>query len=126
MSSFTTPLIVKIHVKNPQEREIYVPFTYVTNDGRTITAPKGFFTNFASTPKFLWEFLPPLDHYGKAAVIHDYLYRTPGLGYTKAESDLILKEACENLGVKKWKIDALYYAVKLFGFHAWNKQRKFK
>ena len=123
MSSFTTPLIVKIHVDNPQEREIYAPFTYVTHGRRMITVPKGFFTNFASTPRILWSVLPPLDHYGKATVLHDYLYRTPELGYTKEEADLLLKEACEVLGVKRWKINALYYAVKYFGFHAWNKHR---
>jgi len=124
MSTFTTPLIVKIHTKNPQERELYMPFTYITNNGDTITVPKGFFTNFASTPKFLWPILPPLDHYGKAAVVHDFLYRTPEFGYTKHDADLILKEACNVLNVKSWKVFLLYYAVKLFGFHAWNKHRK--
>jgi len=126
VSSFTSSLIVKIHVKNPSEREIYAPFTYITNAGTAITVPVGFRTDFASIPSLLWAILPPLDHYGKAAVIHDYLYRTPALNCTKAQADSILKEACECLKVKQWKIDALYYAVKYFGFHAWNKQRKVK
>jgi len=124
MSSFTSPLIVKIHTKNPQERELYAPFTYVTNKGDKITVPKGFFTNFASVPRGLWWAMPPLDTYGKAAVIHDYLYRTPGLGYTRKEADDILKEACQVLGVSPIKINILYSAVRTFGWRAWNKWRK--
>jgi len=123
MSSFTTPLIVKIHTDKPQEREIFTPFKYITESGDEIIVHKGFFTNFASTPRILWFILPPLDHYGKAAVIHDYLYRTPTSPYTKKEADNILKEACAVLKVKKWKIWILYQSVNLFGFHAWNKYR---
>jgi len=123
MSSFTSPLIVKIHTKNPQEREIFVPFTYITNAGDTIVIPKGFFTNLASTPKALWFILPPLDHYGKAAVVHDYLYRTANVEYSRAEADLILKEACEVLKVKPWKIFTLYWGVRLFGWWSWNRHR---
>ncbi|RMG38281.1 MAG: DUF1353 domain-containing protein [Methanobacteriota archaeon] len=124
MSSFTSPLIVRIHTKKPRERELYVPFSYVTNADDKITVPKGFFTNFASTPRILWPILPPLDHYGKAAVVHDFLYRTTNHPYTRKQADDIFREACEVLGVKKWKIILMYYTLRLFGWHAWNKYRK--
>jgi len=123
LSTFTSPLIVKIHTLRPQEREIFVPFTYITNAGSSIVVPKGFFTNFASTPKFLWFILPPLDHYGKAAVVHDYLYRSVDVKYSRSEADLILKEACEVLKVKPWKTFTLYWGVRLFGWWAWNRHR---
>ena len=123
MSSFITPLVVKIHTKNPRERELFLPFTYITKSGDKITVPAGFFTNFASVPRILWGILPQLDHYGKAAVIHDYLYRTPNLQYTRKQADNILKDACEDLNVKPWKTWALYSAVRLFGWHAWGKTR---
>jgi len=35
----------------------------------------GFVTDFASIPRPLWWLLPKWGKYGKAAVIHDYLYR---------------------------------------------------
>jgi len=124
MSSFTSPLIVKIHVDKPQERELYVPFTYVTNKGDKITVPKGFMTNFASVPRILWPILPPLDRYGKAAVVHDYLYRTSGLNYTRKQADGIFLEACDVLKVERWKSRAMYWAIRLLGWHAWNKWRK--
>jgi hypothetical protein len=124
MSSFTSPLVVKIHSDNPQEREIYLEFYYYRSDGTIITVPKGFRTNFASTPRFLWWLLPPLDHYGKASVIHDYLYRTPSVEYTRKQADDILKEACEVLKVKKWKIWMLFCGVRTFGFRSYRKYRK--
>jgi len=123
MSSFITPLVVKIHSKNPRQRELFLPFTYITKSGDKIIIPIGFFTNFASVPRILWPILPQLDQYGKAAVIHDYLYCTPSLRYTRKQADNILKEACEELDVKPWKTRALYSAVRLFGWRAWSKNR---
>lgn len=37
------------------------------------TAPAGFVTDGASTPRVLWGWLPPIDDYFPAAAIHDYL-----------------------------------------------------
>jgi len=121
LSSFTSPLIVKIHTHKPREREMFVPFTYITNAGDSIVIPKGFFTDFASSPRLLWALVPPLGTYGKAAVVHDYLYRTPGLKYTRKESDNILREACTVLKVKPYKIAMLYWAVRLFGAYKFTK-----
>ena len=120
MSSFTSPLIVIIHTATPRERELYADFVYVTNAGWHIAIPAGFKTDFASVPRALWALLPPLDHYGKAAVVHDYLYRTHNVGCTRLVADKILKEACEVLGVKRWKIGALYLAVRAFGWLSWK------
>ncbi len=121
---FTTTLVVQIHTNHPQEREIYLPFSYTCASGYVIDVPVDFFTNFASVPRFLWWLLPPLDHYGKATVIHDYLYRVPMHGINKDFADLTLREACKELKVKRWKYELLYYSVKFFGFHAWNKHRR--
>lgn len=43
----------------------------VVVDGTVI--PKGFITDGASTPIFIWPILPPIGKYFPAAVLHDYL-----------------------------------------------------
>lgn len=79
-----------------------------------IRVPAGFITDFASVPRLLWRVLPPTGAYGKAAVIHDYLYRTPGIA-TKAEADNVFLEAMEALGVGWWTRYVMYEGVRAFG-----------
>ena len=54
----------------------------------------------------LWNILPPTGPYGKAAVLHDWLYRTAGKA-TRAQADRVLREAMEALGVGWWTRHAL-------------------
>ena len=68
------------------------PMSYsVGSTGKTILVPAGFVTDFASTPRAMWSFLPPFGTYQKAAVMHDYLYWTQGC--TRKQADDILWEA---------------------------------
>jgi len=53
----------------------------------------GFVTDFASTPRITWPILPPTGPYGKDAVVHDKLYRTPTIACTRHQADLTLREA---------------------------------
>jgi hypothetical protein len=59
---------------------------------------------------------------GKAAVVHDYLYATRGLGgrYSRAQSDGIFREALGALGVPLWKRTLLWAAVRLGGAGGWR------
>lgn len=79
-----------------------------------VKVPVGFFTDFASVPKLLWNLMPPTGRYGKAAVVHDYLYRTVGIA-TKNEADEIFLEAMKALGVSAVLRYAMYYGVRFFG-----------
>lgn len=79
-----------------------------------IHIPAGFETDFASVPKLFWNVLPPNGVYGKAAVVHDYLYRTWHVA-TKDEADHVFLEAMTALGVN-WVVRyTMYYAVHYFG-----------
>lgn len=91
-------------------------FTYLTDVGHigAVHVPAGFVTDFASVPKVLWNLLPPTGSYGKAAVIHDFLYRTDGAA-TRAEADAILLEAMAALGVGWWTRRTIYYGVRIGG-----------
>ncbi len=75
MSSFTTPLLLE-YLDGRQFR-LLAGFVYETRlvpEG-AIYVQAGFVTDFASIPRGLWNLFPPTGHYGKAAVVHDWLYR---------------------------------------------------
>lgn len=92
--------------------------------GNAIDVPIGFMTDFASVPRILWTILPTWGKYGNAAAIHDYCYWDQSL--SRKESDRIFREAMEVLGVSTLTITLMYYAVKLFGYWAWEGNRKLK
>ncbi len=89
---------------------------YVTRTGRVIYIPATFVTDFGSIPKlFRWLFQPATGKHRLAAGVHDWIYRTADVNFTKEEADLIFLEIMEISGVPKWKRVALYQAVKWGG-----------
>ena len=116
MSSFTTPLRGEFNDKMDSFTltEEFVYHITFKDSGHYIRVPAGFSTDFASTPKWLHWMLPPTGIYGKAAVLHDYLY---SVYYTDSRefADKIFLEAMLVLGVPKWKANTMYKAVRLFG-----------
>ncbi len=120
MSSFTTPLVVEF-LGNGWWR-VAEEFDYYLDDYQTevIRVPLGFQTNFANTPRILWPLLPPAGEYGKATVVHDYLYnlggRMPdGKVYSRRAADGIFLEAMGVLGVGRWERWVMWLAVRAFG-----------
>lgn len=95
-------------------------FSYDSSVG-VITVPAGFVTDFASVPKLLWNVLPPFGRYGKAAIVHDYLYRTQGYA-SKPVADAIFLEAMKALGVPTLTRYVMFYAVRLFGGRSYKGQ----
>ena len=115
-----------------------------------VKVPAGFVTDFASIPAFIvvmfgliamvigyywaaWLFIlgiiaaicaaimPRWGKYGKAAVIHDYLYYTKD--FSRRIADSIFLEAMEVLGVNLIERKTMYYAVRWFGWLAWKKRK---
>jgi hypothetical protein len=84
-----------------------------------ITVPTGFLTDFASTPRMVWIWMPKSGQYDAAAVLHDWLYHNGGkLGpesYTKAEADSVFEEALKLLGVGQPARWLMYKSVQMFG-----------
>lgn len=120
VSSFTSPLLLE-YIDGRRWR-LLAGFSYSTAIGgdKEIHVPEGFETDFASIPRGLWNVLPPTGSYGKAAVIHDFLYRRMW-GTSRADADRIFLEGMEVLGVN-WLIRrAIYRAVRLFGGSAYRK-----
>lgn len=125
MSSFTKPL--KLEYLDGRQWKVLETFVYhvgAEDSGFAIKVPKGFITDFASIPRFFWRVLPPTGKYGKAAVLHDWLYSYGN--YARIYADSVFLEAMQVLQVPPWQRYAMYKAVRMFGWIAWNKHRKKK
>lgn len=60
-------------------------------DGMHIVVPAGFITDGASTPKFLWKWLPRVGPaYTAAGVVHDWLYKTKYVTVKRADEIFFL------------------------------------
>lgn len=86
---------------------------------RIVRVPTGFETDFASIPRVLWPIFPPTGPYGKAALVHDALYRTFGL-CSRADADRTLLEAMEALGVNWFTRWTMYTAVRAGGHRSYK------
>ena len=96
---------------------LYWPVVYYGSRG-VIRVPRGFDTDFASIPGPFTNILPRWGKYGRAAIIHDWLYWTQRC--SRKEADDTLLEAMYVLGVAEWQRNAIYRAVRLFGWIAWR------
>lgn len=153
MSSFTSPLIVTPigrKWKLFKEFTYHIGSKYSNN---TIHVPAGFVTDFASIPQtliivtgligmilayyfnlawLLWVgvlliliilTMPAWGRYGKAAVVHDYLYQDVDNKWRDRKyADAVFHEAMLVSGTKRWKAKIMYWAVRLFSWFAWKKR----
>jgi hypothetical protein len=129
MSAFAGPLDVEILKTDKAGRvtaRLLEPYRFRLAPplgDEVIVVPAGFKTDFASVPRGLWNFEPPLGDAGKAAVVHDFLYATRGLGgrFSRAQADAIFRQALADLGVPAWKRTLLWAAVRVGGAGGWGK-----
>lgn len=111
--SFQSPLVVQY--EDGRNWVVYEPFTYCS-PRVCIHIPIGFSTDFASIPRALWRVIAPTDrHIAKAAVVHDFLYRTPEWQGTRQQADNELREAMNCLGAPWWKRQMVYAGVRVGG-----------
>ena len=83
-----------------------------------VLVPKGFVTDFASTPRAFWAVLPPNAKYQLAAIVHDFLYWDQGC--TREQADALLRVAMAESNVESMKRDVIWQAVRNFGGGAWT------
>jgi hypothetical protein len=117
--------------------EVIYPLTYdvgVEGSGESITVPAGATTDLASIPRFAWSIgFPPDGPWLKAAVVHDFLYRSNGncsfggrvyrtrmKPYSRKEADGVLREAMKVLGVGGFERFVIYEAVRVGGARGWG------
>ena len=77
--------------------------------------PKGFFTDLATTPKWVWSFYPPNSrYYTKSSIIHDYLYDKSN--FSRLKCDWIFLKAMKDEGfnmIGRW---IFFISVRLVGW----------
>lgn len=110
------------------------PLEYVCDCGSRVRAPIGATSDGASTPRALWQLVPPFGEYWLAAVLHDAAYRgtlevqqadgswAPA-DFTQAEADDLIGQAMASLGVNEEERSAIYRALKEFGGKAFREDR---
>lgn len=92
--------------------------------GTVLTVPKGFVTDFTSSPTALQTLIPPWQRYGPAAVLHDRLYEEQSTD--RETADAVLREAMAVLAVDQETIGRIWTAVRTFGSFAWARNAKLK
>jgi hypothetical protein len=127
VGAFTSELTIT-HLSNSDTHRCWrlwrlaEPLIYETGargSGRVIAVSKGFVTDGASVPQFMWSFLPVWASWSRAGVIHDYLCvliagNTPHPeAPTRYHADRIFLEAMENLNVGWVQRRLLYLGVRL-------------
>ena len=96
----------------------------VGNTGEYIVVPKGFVTDFASTPSLLKSVFPKSGPYLVGAIVHDYLYWNQSC--TKEQADNIFLQAMEKAKIGSIKRKTIWAAVDNFGSSAWEENSKRK
>ncbi len=123
MSAFLDPLIVK-EISDSIFAVADHPFRYQSDLAkRTFTVAVGFYTDFASVPRFMPVVYACLgDTAHEPAALHDWLYYT-GI-VDRATADAILLEAMKAWGMSAWRYYPIYWGVRAGGWAAWDEHRK--
>lgn len=80
--------------------------------------PAGFLTDGASIPRILWRVCghPMTAQRLPAALAHDWAYSGESAGvFTRADADMLYRDALIASGFPAWKASLEYYTLRLFG-----------
>lgn len=94
----------------------------VTANGINVCVPKGFETDGASIPRFLWRVCGHPLQYPRvyAALVHDYLYSGGMPHVTRKQADEIYRTLLVKYGHGKAAAAVEYYALRLCGGSHWH------
>ena len=120
MRGFDGPLLLKDLGEHPTLKvQVFETledcvFKYGINAGGMlkVRVPAGTKTDFASVPRWLWWFFPPMGRWNRAALVHDYLCNLKGC--SRFLADAIFREAMAVLEVPVWRRVSMYYAVRIY------------
>jgi hypothetical protein len=87
-------------------------YRFITRSFRVVCrVPRGFKSDLATIPRFLWPVLPPDGDYQEAAVVHDFLYKQTEVPYWICDS--MFRHVMQISGVRLWKRLLLFWGVRL-------------
>lgn len=135
-SAFSTPArcgtLPSVKLSQIDASKIYeVVEDYIYNPGAySITVLSGFKYDRASIPRIFWVVMDKDSLSNVPPLIHDLLYSHGGVlppnqlspyrKFSRKETDDIFLEIMTKCGVKKWRREAAYQAVRKFSGFAWN------
>ena len=109
--------------KSGDIRKTLSPLTYYSEIlDKTIKVPLYMLTDLGSIPQVLQGIFPKDGKAMFAYILHDCLYQSGIL--TRKQSDDVLEEAMNTLGVTWWRRKSVREGLRVGGFIAWNKYRK--
>ena len=112
------PLPLRLEYVSGRTFRLTAPFEY-EGCGIWVCVPAGSLTDFASIPRILHALIDPFGPYAKAAVVHDFMYRTGCR--SRAVADAIFLEGMIKCGVPNWQRQLIYLSVRLFGWMSYQK-----
>jgi hypothetical protein len=105
--------------------------TIKLSNALTMHIHAGYLTDYASIPYILKLFLNSVGPYKNAFIVHDYMYNYRGYytnsklthfeAVSRIQADKEMKDQMIKLGSKKWRANAYYLAVRLFGWRGFGK-----
>lgn len=113
---FITELVV--NQLSDESWELVFPLEYESDILGHIHVPEGFITDFASVPRLPGAYWLTGGKATKAAVIHDYLYRTKIC--TRKQADDVFLEAMKATSQSWWRRSLMWAGVRLFGWTAYK------
>jgi len=121
-SSFQTALVVEDLGNSTFKLRSPLVFFHAEDPTGIYVVPEGFITDFASIPRGLWNIVPKIGPYDRAATLHDAGYKLALLTEsggrihaTKPTVDLLFYNAMKADGVGSTRAWLMYHMVKLFG-----------
>ena len=91
------------------------PFPFVTSLGSG-EVPTGFVSDGGSIPPIAFSIVGSnMDEALEDFVLHDFLYSPLNTEYSRAEADFMLKETTYNRRISRFRREAFFVAVRLFG-----------
>ena len=109
--------------KSGDIRKTLSPLTYYSEMlDKTIKVPLYMLTDLGSIPQVLQGIFPKDGKAMFAYILHDCLYQSGIL--TRKQSDDVLEEAMNTLGVTWWRRKSVREGLRVGGFIAWNNYRK--
>lgn len=90
-----------------------------THGDINLIIPKGYTTDFASVPQFLWWLIPPHCNASMPSIVHDYTCEFGILPRWKC--DLIFLELLKKEKIKSWQYYLMYGYVRLLGWVRYNR-----
>ena len=90
-------------------------FRAITSFGM-IGVPAGFLSDGGSIPPIAYSIVGSnMDEALEDFVLHDFLYSPQNHEYSRAEADHLLKETCYNRKISRFRREAFFAAVRIFG-----------